>query len=505
MKFNQINMAVNFTLPIRRERFEGREHIVAPVVALVEGVHNDLFYPASELAKFPDSWNGVSLPIFHPEDEGKNNSANTPKLIEERSDGRLNNVHFETEKARLVGEICVDIEKARQLSPAALEAIEAGRQLEVSTALFTDGDGTSGNWNGEEYVETVINFRPDHLALLPGGKGACSWEDGCGVRANEKSDEKNGVMEKMRSFFKTMASQFGLTVQETSHEQLRSQIQAALDGLDNAGWIHFVRDVYNDNFIYEARGDNPSEIGGPGAISKLYQRGYSADENGQVTLADNAQEVVEKTEYVPVANANKDNKNISSKEDDAMKQDELIKSLIECTHNTLTEDHKEWLKGLSDDQLKALTFVEEEKPEVNADKDKPVVDKKKPEANDKDADPKPNADDKAEPATVDEYIANAPAEVQSVLKRSVARDRIVKADLVKGLMANKRNKFTEEQLKAKDIDELEVLAELGQVDVDYTLSRGTASVEANDDDSPPAPIPVFKMEKKDPEPEKKTA
>lgn len=34
------------------------------------------------------------------------------------------------------------------------------------------------------------NLNPDHLALLPGGTGACSWEDGCGVRANERKDLK---------------------------------------------------------------------------------------------------------------------------------------------------------------------------------------------------------------------------------------------------------------------------------------------------------------------------
>ena len=59
---------------IRRERHEGVEHIVAPVVILTEGVHRGsggaIFYSADELAKMPAIWNGRPLPVRHPDRDG---------------------------------------------------------------------------------------------------------------------------------------------------------------------------------------------------------------------------------------------------------------------------------------------------------------------------------------------------------------------------------------------------------------------------------------------------
>jgi hypothetical protein len=46
-------------------------------------------------------------------------------------------------------------------------------------------------WNGEEYEETLYDFIPDHIALLPNELGACSWADGCGVRENIRKSNFN--------------------------------------------------------------------------------------------------------------------------------------------------------------------------------------------------------------------------------------------------------------------------------------------------------------------------
>ncbi len=49
---------------------------------------------------------------------------------------------------------------------------------------------------------------------------------------------------------------------------------------------------------------------------------------------------------------------------------------------------------------------------------------------------------------------------------------------MKELVANKRFNFTEEQLKAKDVAELEQLAELANIEVDFTGRTGApASAE----------------------------
>jgi hypothetical protein len=55
---------------------------------------------------------------------------------------------------------------------------------EVSAGIFADEEYSPGKWNGEDFVGISKNVKPDHLALVSEGQGACSWSDGCGIRAN---------------------------------------------------------------------------------------------------------------------------------------------------------------------------------------------------------------------------------------------------------------------------------------------------------------------------------
>jgi len=175
----------------REVLWEGRKYIAVPTVLLTEGVHNGLYYPAEELAKFPEAWNGVPVPIHHPEQDGVPVSCNDPKVIADRVVGRLWNVRFEDNKLR--GEIWVDVEKANEIDPSLVAALLSRAQMDVSTGLYCDEEYSPGVWNDEEFVAIARNYRPDHLALLPGAVGACSWEDGCGVRANQNK-KKGGKM-----------------------------------------------------------------------------------------------------------------------------------------------------------------------------------------------------------------------------------------------------------------------------------------------------------------------
>ena len=44
----------------------------------------------------------------------------------------------------------------------------------------------TGDWNGKAYVGIARNYRPDHLAILPDMKGACSIADGAGLCRNHE-------------------------------------------------------------------------------------------------------------------------------------------------------------------------------------------------------------------------------------------------------------------------------------------------------------------------------
>lgn len=175
-------------LKVRTEMHQGRKHLVVPVIMMVEGVHNGshgpLFHSAEELGRHIESWNGIPVTIFHPEVDGENVSANQPQVIDQNTVGRIYNAYMENDRLR--AEAWIDEERIGSLSPQALSYIKEGRPLEVSVGIFSDEEATAGTWHDEEYVAIARNHRPDHLALLPGGTGACSWEDGCGVRTNQE-------------------------------------------------------------------------------------------------------------------------------------------------------------------------------------------------------------------------------------------------------------------------------------------------------------------------------
>jgi hypothetical protein len=174
---------------IIKKNHQGKEHIVVPVVMMVEGVHNGshgpLFHSIAELGKFPASWNGIPVVINHPEIDGMNVSANDPDIIDQQTVGRVYNTYVDG--AKLKAEVWVSTEKLQALSAELLDQFEKGELVEVSLGMFTEEDSVTGDWNGETYEAIAKSHRPDHLALLPGGKGACSCADGCGIRVN--SDE----------------------------------------------------------------------------------------------------------------------------------------------------------------------------------------------------------------------------------------------------------------------------------------------------------------------------
>jgi hypothetical protein len=89
--------------------------------------------------------------------------------------------------SKLVAEAWLDISKLESISPESYAAIIAKEIMEVSVGVFNDELEEEGEWNGESYTAIASNHRPDHLALLPTQVGACSTEDGCGIRANSKS------------------------------------------------------------------------------------------------------------------------------------------------------------------------------------------------------------------------------------------------------------------------------------------------------------------------------
>jgi len=168
---------------------DGREYLVCPVVAVKQGILNTQLLLAPEIEKSVVLWNDVPIPIPHPLENGEKISARDLDVIEESVVGRFYNAYYENES--LKGELWIDVEKAEKLGDDALKILNRlrkGEPVEVSTAYYSDTDlSETGTYNGKQYVGVQHDIRPDHIALLPEGKGACSWIDGCGTpRINQE-------------------------------------------------------------------------------------------------------------------------------------------------------------------------------------------------------------------------------------------------------------------------------------------------------------------------------
>jgi len=245
------------------------------MVAIREGVLNGELTLAEEVGRYEASWNGIPVPLGHPTDaQGNYVFANTPDIVS-KSPGRFYNAHLVGD--RLTGELWLDIELAKSLGGDALTALrklEAGDPIEVSTGYFRDIEETVGEWNGVAYNGIQRNLRPDHVALLLHDVGACNWQMGCGCpRVN--SNQSGGRM-----------TTITINVDLSLDDQLMKVYEAFSAKFSQPQPSEpYVREVFTDRVIARSGED-------------LYEYPYTLDADGNVTFGSPVKvEVV----YQPVA------------------------------------------------------------------------------------------------------------------------------------------------------------------------------------------------------------
>ena len=468
--------------------WNGEQYIVAPVVILVEGVHHGsagpVFYPLDEFRDFPASWNGRPVTLGHPHVDGEFVSAGHPDILSEFSIGTLFNTRYDVERRGLLSEVWVNISRAQQLAPEILNALKAGGPIEVSTGLWFEESGGPGVWNGEEFGVTARDFRPDHLALLPDSIGACSIEDGCGIRneenqiQEERMDSKGskGLMAFLEGFIKSSKSKADevavlLEVFATNKPGMMTTIrslQRQLDAKDretlNGGWVvHFLEEAFaNGTFIMRVTNNGETQLF-RGAFTVDNMGNAEIDESSFVEVREERKfiamedttdgEEVEKTNAQEVDNVSE----VSSKKQEA------VDALIECKDTHFNESHKEALMLMSESMLeglKANAVEEEEAGEEIADASEPVVEKKEAseeaggEAVNEDDDPVPT------PSGLQEYVDNAPEAIRATLQSAVKDNEAKRTEMVKAVLAAAGNTFTQEQLDSKSTEEITALHSL---------------------------------------------
>lgn len=365
MKFSVLTNAKQTEYSVTKKKLDKKEHLVVPVVMMVEGVHNGshgpLLHLIEDLGKFPASWDGIPAVIDHPNVNGINVSANSPDILETRSVGRIFNTHVNGSK--LMAEVWLETDKLSVVSPDVLSAINLKTPIEVSVGVFTEDEDTAGTWEGETYSAIARNHRPDHLALLPGAVGACSLADGCGIRANKKGGstvDRNllnlSIMSVKENGYRIgildNSSDKGLNEKlDDLRELVRSLNPVRTDAQMGtvSSEYNYLIEAYDTYLIYEKESGNEC---------KYFKQNYQFNvQSGDAEFVGDPIEVERKVEYDPVSTDIENNSNIEEK--NQMEKctpcvEKKVNELIANAAAIFTEEDRAMLQALTEDQLDKL-------------------------------------------------------------------------------------------------------------------------------------------------------
>ena len=435
-------IVANFVGDVRHDTMEGRQYLVAPMVMLTEGVHSGskgpLFYPAVELSKTPAIWNHKPVVVYHPQANGQLISACDPAVLSSSKVGVIMNTKFEGGK--LKAEAWMEESRIKDVDDRILKALDSGDPMELSTGLFSDDEDCEGTWNEEEYTHIARNYRPDHLALLPDKKGACSIADGAGLMVNE-----------------------------LSHQDIRSKLQGLVgdEGMDSP-WVSM---VYSKYFVYE-----DSTMG-------LWKQSYVVLEEDEVELLGAPVEVEKQVKYIVKGTEDVIGNDTNIKESE-MNKKEIIEELISNAGTAWSEDDKPVLLKMEKSVLEKMIPVvndEVEEPveaEAEAVEEAPAEEapveaeavEDEVEENEEAVEDEAEASDPAanqvvvpmlnKRMTMNEFFKTAPKSVVAQVKRGMAIEAAEKKRLVNTITSNDACEMTEEFLMKKEIEELQAIAKL---------------------------------------------
>lgn len=149
---------------------ESESSLKVSAIVTREGVFKGVYRPAEVLERSYRWLLGVPVTVSHPQDG---------VYFDEEAVGQVIDVFWEPPSVRVVAELWKD-----RMPPVILERIRNGEPVDVSVGYYPIEEQREGEFQGERYdrIETSLFF--DHVAIVP--QGACSWEDGCGIRQHEE-------------------------------------------------------------------------------------------------------------------------------------------------------------------------------------------------------------------------------------------------------------------------------------------------------------------------------
>ena len=126
---------------VRTALHEGREYMVVPVVALMQGVIHAVNAPTAELVPLttlsekPERWNDKPVVLGHPMKGGRQCSANSPEIMASHAFGIVRDAQIRDNK--LVCDAWLDPQRLESLGARTLlEKLRAGEMVDVSVGAY---------------------------------------------------------------------------------------------------------------------------------------------------------------------------------------------------------------------------------------------------------------------------------------------------------------------------------------------------------------------------------
>ncbi len=414
---------------VRYEELDGKDFMVVPVVMMMEGVHvgsvGPVLHTAEELGKIPETWNGIPVTVTHPSINGQYVSANSPEVLSTFSIGKVFHAHMVDEK--LHAEAWLEVDKATQHSPELVEKINNGEIIEVSVGTYSDSISQKGMFNDEMFEAIAVNYRPDHLALLPDDVGACSIKDGCGLRVNKYGGTKMEFIVNEQNAEQVLKeiSKKGLIVNATGYNELQSKAMDAINNLDSDTTYHYLVEMFDTFLVYKSN----TYVSGIRS-GRYYKQSYQENAAGEINLLGEAVQVKRVVDYPTVIQNNEVSRtkfNNNQKKGEMSDCKPCIKAAVDTLINnkatSWSENDREFLEGLTENQLEKFN---------------PVVIEKTIEVNKTSAAPK----------TTEEYLATIPKEIREQVETGLRVHSEQKTAMVAAIMANNENVWTKEELEA---------------------------------------------------------
>ncbi len=311
---------------VSQKTLQGRNYLVAPVSMIVEGVWKGsagpVYYEGNDIAMSVPAWNAKPITINHPEtSDGTKVSGASPESLEKHAVGMVLNTKYDKRKKRLVAEAWFEIDRLNKVPGAEVvhAALHAGEKLEVSTGLYIDAQPLQGTFANNEYVAKATNYRPDHLAIILQGEGACSLKDGAGLLVNKA--EKPSRPERMPELVGNAKNLTEIV------DQVRQAVYAEHEVMTAEGpnTYCYIIAVYDKYVIFEKSSQGETS----------YFRQNYAMESGLVKLIGNATPVTRKVTY-----------SVQNQKQENMERKDLI--------SKLGSEHAEFVTNMSDDAFKAI-------------------------------------------------------------------------------------------------------------------------------------------------------